>query len=175
MKAMSVTVLVSFTTQYCEREDRLRLVGRDSVDKVQTLWITRRMADLLVTNLSEIIDEHQGQLALESSGRELIQAFEQHAAQAAFAPTPAVRSKGSDPDWLISTIDLRTSHDAVVIIFKCDQSGASAGIAFKMRQLRQWLAIVLQGYQAGAWPLAVWPDWMQARPVEQPTETLVLH
>lgn len=175
MASMQVPVLISFTTQYCEREDRLRLVGRDSADKVQTLWMTRRMADLLVTNLSDILNERQGHDAPEVGIRDLVQAFEQHAAQAAFAPTPAVRADNTDPDWLITTIDLKTSNEAVVIIFKCNQTGANAGIAFKRQQLRQWLAIVLQGYQAGGWPLLAWPDWIHAQPIEPPVATAAMH
>jgi len=163
---MIPAVLQTFTTDYSPTEDRIRISGRDKDDAVQVLWLTRRLADGLVRALAEGLAKRQD--GVDHLSADLMQEFAQARAEAALEPTARVEASSSAAEWLIVEVDIQTADHAVALVFKSAPAQVAAGdtpartaqIGFGLKELRQWLSIVLRAYRTGGWPLDVWPDWI---------------
>jgi hypothetical protein len=144
------------TTEYVIAEDRLRVSGATADDRTVVLWLTQRMSNLLVPQLTGWL-ERQGASDLMDS--ELAQGFAQEAAEASLSPEPAVEAWSADGAWLVDSVDIHTGTDGVVMAFKSGDA-AIASLTLPTQALRQWLAILRGQYVIGGWPTSAWPSWM---------------
>ncbi len=142
------------TTQYVIAEDRIRLSGASAGDQTVTMWLTQRLLNLLVPQLTGWL-ERQGASDLIDS--ELVQSFAQEAAEAALGPEPAVEAAVGG--WLVDSVDIHAGSDGVVLAFKSGDTEI-ARLALLTQPLRQWLGIVRGQYLTGGWPVDAWPTWM---------------
>ena len=153
------------TTEYVAAEDRLRVSGAAADDQTVVLWLTQRLLNLLVPQLTGWL-ERQGAADLIDS--ELAQSFAQEAAEASLAAEPAVRPASDEDGWLVDSVDMHTGTDGVVLAFKAGDN-AIASLTLLTEALRQWLGILRGQYVQGGWPTSVWPSWMgetHAQPVK---------
>lgn len=159
------------TTEYVVAEDRLRVSGATAGGRTVVLWLTQRLLNLLVPQLTGWL-ERQGADVMDSG---LAQGFAQEAAEASLTPEPAVSAASPDGAWLIDTVDIHTGTDGVVLAFKAGDD-VIARLTLLTQPLRQWLAIVRGQYVAGGWPTGAWPSWMSETHA-QPTKPsgLALH
>jgi hypothetical protein len=141
------------TTEYVLAEDRLRVSGATADERTVVLWLTQRLLNLLVPQLTGWL-ERQGAHVMDS---DLAQSFAQEAAEAALAPELAVEAAAGG--WLVDSVDIHTGADGVVLAFKAGDA-AIARLALLTRPLRQWLGILRGQYVAGGWPTGAWPNWM---------------
>lgn len=165
--------LQKITTQYVDREDRLRLAGETGPGQAVVLWLTQRLLQRLVPPLCQWLEQQSpvppGSLA-STVQAELAQGFAQQAALAGLQPQAPVALESAQGEWLVTRVEIQLQADGVRLVFQPDdppQGPAVEGVALPMQAqpLRQWLGIVhAQARQAG-WPLDAWPAWMEARSV----------
>lgn len=146
------------TTQYVINEDRIRLSGETAKGDTVVLWLTQRMLGALIPRLVGWL-EQQG-------GDALLQEFAQQAAEAALGAEPPVAARTSG--GCVTSIDIATGTDGVVLVFKPEGDARGASLALTTDALRQWLAIVRSQYVIGEWPTAVWPAWMDETQLAPP-------
>jgi len=159
------------TTEYVVTEDRIRLAGAAVDDQTVVLWLTQRLLNLMVPQLTGWL-ERQGASDLIDS--ELAQGFAQEAAEASLAPEPAVRAAPDEDGWLVDSVDIHTGTDGVVLAFKSGDD-AIASLTLLTEPLRQWLGILRGQYVQGGWPTSAWPGWMgetHAQPAKPPGAAL---
>lgn len=142
------------TTQYVITEDRLRLSGATAGGQTVMLWLTQRLLNLLVPQLTGWLERQDASDLIDS---ELVQGFAQEAAEAALAPEPPVEAAADA--WLVDSVDIHTGTDGVILAFKSGDE-AIASLALLTQPLRQWLGIVRGQYVLGGWPTGAWPSWM---------------
>lgn len=146
------------TTQYVINEDRIRLSGETAKGDTLVLWLTQRMLGVLIPRLVGWL-EQQG-------GDALLQEFAQQAAEAALGAEPPVAAQTHG--GCVTSIDIATGPDGVVLVFKPEGDEQGARLALTTDALRQWLAIVRSQYLIGEWPTAVWPAWMDETQLAPP-------
>lgn len=155
--------LERMTTEYVADEDRISISARIKGDGTIRLWLTRRIADRMVPALAKVVQpRHEDPAYAEVVGEMAQQRAEQN-----HEPQEPVKPTHPDQEWLVCKIDLRMAKAGAVLIFAGSES-EHARLTMTFELLRQWLAILRRVYQAGEWPLAVWPNALQegaARPV----------
>lgn len=144
------------TTQYVTAEDRVRVSGATADEQTVVLWLTQRLLNLLVPQLTGWLERQDASDLMDS---ELAQGFAQEAAEASLSPEPAVEAASADGVWLVDTVDIHTGTEGVVLAFKSG-SHAVASLALPIQPLRQWLAILRDQYVVGGWPTGAWPSWL---------------
>lgn len=160
------------TTEYVPTEDRIRLSGETADDRTLVLWLTQRLLNLLVPQLTRWLEHHDAA----ASGADLFQEFAQQAAESSLTAEPAVQAAAPASAWCVITVDIATGPDGVTLIFKSDGETELAALPLNSMALRQWLAILRGQYLAGAWPTTVWPVWMnEGGPARAETPLNVLH
>lgn len=152
-----MTLLQRLTTQYVDVEDRIRLSGEDAQGKVKVLWLTQRMLARLVPALCKTLAPGA------DTRTDLLNSFEQQAAQARLAPQDPVPAASSSAASLVTRVDLTPTGQGLRLAFFAHDEEVAAVLMPEL-PLRQWLSILRQQYQAGAWPDDVWPDWTEAAP-----------
>lgn len=159
------------TTVYDEVEDRVSLTGQGPADEIYRGWLTRRLFDILLERLFEILG------AADADGySSVINEFAQNSAEADLKPSPPVTPGAGDQEigpFLITEIDIADLDGTIKLGFRHNaEEGASLALAH--RDLRKWLAIVRNAYTKAGWPMRNWPDWMTDRPSAS-AERPVLH
>jgi hypothetical protein len=160
-----------FRTAYVPAEDRLRLECA-LVDGSAVIWLTQRMANVLVKNLLAWLDktvpaeqaEHFGDIP------------HRVAQQKAMADRPERRTEKipeAEP-WLVDAIDLNPAPGHILLTFK-NKAGGGARIQFDQRRLRLWLGGLYNQYRRSGWPLELWPEWIGDETVEAAVPTGLLH
>ena len=165
--------LQRITTEYVEREDRIRVSGELADGRAVVLWLTQRLLNRLMPHLTAWLT---GQVAPASSipsvqaiHQDIVQGFAQQAARAQLAPEPPVRASSPMASWRVDSVDIAQGEDALVLTFK-GEAGAQAKLKLAAQPLRQWLGIVYEQVLRGQWPTMAWPAWMQeARPEATPS------
>ena len=162
--------LERLTTEYIPLEDRIRLTGQISEERVVTLWVTQRMLSLLLPHLFEWLQKKTEKSAKAAKSRDksisnIVQTFAQEAAIAALTnqdQTP-VRPAGAHGELLIHSIDITSGDLGIRIGFKAESTHEDfrlINLTMEHEPLRQWLHILYTQSRQGDWTLRCWPDWM---------------
>lgn len=157
--------LLRITTEYVAIEDRLRLTGAIADDQTVVLWLTQKLLNLLIPQLTGWLEQQGG------AGGEALQEFAQQAAEASLPLEAAVQSAAPETTALVVTVDIATHAEGAVLIFKTEDNTPLASLPLIFEALRQWLGIVRNQYLIGGWPTTAWPTWMdevQVAPAAQP-------
>ena len=141
------------TTQYIDNEDRLRVLGESSEDKICEIWLTHRLMDRLLENLLSDVKS-------EGAADKALQVFEQEAASSSIPKQPPVEKDAHLVSWLAISIDINRDNEDISLIFKSEKSN-SASISFQTIELRQWLSIIYKTYKLAGWSLEIWPEWVK--------------
>lgn len=161
--------LQRITTEYIDLEDRVRLSGETDNATTVVVWLTQRMLERLLPALLQWLERQSADIPR----AEMLQGFAQQAAEAGLTPQPPVRAGADSMAWLVLSVDVTQTEQAVSLIFR-GVEGQDISLALAANPLRQWLAIVHDAYFKAGWSLAVWPEWVRARPL--PTlQQVVLH
>lgn len=160
-----MTTLQRITTEYIEREDRIRLSGQLAQGDTVVLWLTQRLVNRLVPHLSAWL---AGQVAPASSTpsvqaihEDIVQGFAQQAARAQLASEPPVSAASPLAVWRVDAVDIAQGEGALALTFK-GEAGEQMLVTLSAQPLRQWLGIVYEQVVCGQWPTTAWPAWMQA-------------
>ena len=150
-------VIQKISQHYNQEQDRIGQTAQNAEGQVLLLWLTQRLANLLVGTLSSWLDEDMktelaGQSALVMHAREQMSAEAQLQLGQPLDPTTALG------EALVNTIDLARSDNGYKLTFKWGLAGA-AFLAFTAMELRQWLSILHHLYDIAEWNKQVWPDW----------------
>ena len=156
--------LQRITSEYIEHEDRIRLTGAVETGATEVLWLTQRLLIRVVNHLLQWLEQQSTVAAPDAlkdgEAAQLVQGFAQQAASAELQLQPPVQSQGDEQAWIVNSVDITRSPQAVKLNFK-GAHGELAGLTLEARQLRQWLAIIHQLWKVAQWPPAIWPRWMQ--------------
>ncbi len=156
--------LQRITTEYIEAEDRIRLTGAREAGATEVLWLTQRLLTRVINNLLQWLEQQSTVAAPDAlkdgEAAQLVQGFAQQAASAELRLQKPVRSRGDEQAWIVNSVDITRSPQAVKLNFK-GANGELAALTLEARQLRQWLAIIHQLWRVAQWPPAIWPRWMQ--------------
>ncbi|MBO9543702.1 hypothetical protein [Caulobacter sp.] len=161
--------LQRITTEYVTIEDRLRLTGATGDDQIVVLWLTQKLLNLLVPQLTGWLERQGG------AGGELLQEFAQQAAEASLPIEAAVRAAAPETNALVVTVDIATRAEGAILVFKTEDNTPLASLPLPFEALRQWLGIVRNQYVAGGWPTSAWPAWMDETHIAPPAQTTALH
>lgn len=162
--------LERLTTEYIPLEDRIRLTGQVSDERVVTLWVTQRMLSLLLPHLFDWLDTTAKKSAKATKARDksinnIVQTFAQEAAVSALLKqdqTP-VKSQNNQTELLINSIDITSGDIGIRIGFKSESAHEDyrlINLTMEHEPLRQWLHILYTQSRQGDWTLRCWPDWM---------------
>jgi hypothetical protein len=61
-------------------------------------------------------------------------------------------------NWL-QAVDIVHSPEVMTLTFRSAQ-GQSATVSMEAKPLRQWLSTLRNAWEAGQWPMQVWPGWI---------------
>ena len=180
-----MSALQRLTTEYVDREDRIRLSGESESGETVVLWLTQRLLNRLLMPLCDWLPDHGGPTARERTPSkldhhaELRQSFAQQAARAGLTPQPPVRPIEDSPGCLVVTVNLTARPGLMQLEFigaanPAGEAPRLAGLALPTQNLRQWLNILFDQYRHAGWPLDAWPAWMQdtAPAITTPTPQL---
>lgn len=159
-----------FTTEYDLREDRIRLSVEFQSGQTRIFWITRRLLDLLVTQLLKQFSASEEHVSAAESasqtpiyGAAIRNELAQQAALSEIEPQAPVRvgpaAADTPPDVLVTTIRLRQGANGFSLVF-VDNVEDLAELSMNKTALRQWLAILYKHYQTAGWRDEFWPDWV---------------
>ena len=140
--------LLRVTTDYVEREDRLRLRGELQSGETVTLWLTRRLLDRLVQHLIRV---------LTTAGADL-QGSAPLPADAPLGPQTPVQVPPDSAQWVADSVDITVGNRSLALTFRGPQ-GAQARLPLDPDPLRQWLDGIRTVYLAADWSLAHWEGW----------------
>lgn len=156
--------LQRITTEYVEREDRLRLTGELADGRTVVLWLTQRLINRLVPHLTAWLDQQVPSAssipAVQIAHQDIVQGFAQQAARAQMTPEPPVRASSPVASGRVDAVDIAQGEDAVVLTFK-GEADMQAVLKLAAQPLRQWLGIVYEQTLRGEWPTTAWPAWME--------------
>ena len=175
---MQVPTLQRFTTEYIEREDRLRLTGDLGHGDAVVLWLTQRLLNRLVPHLCQWLERHGAQgpgiPSVQTAHQDILHGFAQQAARAQLPVQPPVRASSAAASWRVDSVDIAQREDVVTLTFKAEGK-AQATLTLAAQPLRQWLGIVFEQYQRGDWPATIWPGWMEAAAPKAAPGPMALH
>jgi hypothetical protein len=142
------------TTEYVPVEDRIRISGETGDGATIVLWLTQRLLNLLVPQLTGGLERP------DATSDALLQGFAQQAAEASLAPQPAVEAMSPAASWRVDTVDILSGPEGAALTFRADE-GCAARLSLASEPLRQWLGILRRQYATAGWGDRVWPDWME--------------
>ena len=165
-----MTELKKLTAEYIPTEDRIRLSGQISGDRIVTIWLTQRMLALLLPHLFDWLnknknDDNKIERSRDDSIRDIAQSFAQEAAIINLAKqnqTP-VRPGVANDHLLVNEIDITAGDVGIKIGFKSDTSHDELKLielTMAHEPLRQWLHIMFAQVRVAGWDLRCWPEWM---------------
>lgn len=172
--------LQRITTEYVELEDRIRVSGELANGDTVVLWITQRLLNCLVPHLTAWLARQVNPASsipsVQAAHHEMVQGFAQQAARAQLVPESPVCASSPMALWRVNAVDIAQGEDVLALTFK-GEATAQATLTLAAQPLRQWLGIVHEQTLRGEWSTAVWPAWMQADTLAQPTgcSAAVLH
>jgi len=165
--------LTRLTTEYDEREDRIRIVGETKDAESIVIWMTHRLVSGAVPLMLRWLDEKQPPSAnAPSERREVLQSFNQDAAVAGLKPQKPVAPSANASKWLTQAMDVAATHSHLILTFR-GQEGESALVRLDATRLRQWLSILHLAWAKAQWSPLVWPDWI--KPENTTQQQIVLH
>ncbi len=156
--------LSRITTRYSEVEDRILVSGSAPGDVVFTAWLTRRLLNRLVQNLSNLLSPRD-----QDGLSKILNEFSQQKAESLIGSVPAVNltPEVSSIEILVETIDIENFKDFYRIILKNSDKKYSGILIFTNRDIRQWLSILRKKYQLADWSTNAWPVWLLQRDADR--------
>jgi hypothetical protein len=161
--------LQRLTTQYVDIEDRVRVSGEDADGRIVVMWMSQRLLNRLVPAVCKML-RSPGQ----DERAELLNSFEQQAAQAQLTPQEPVRPDAGSVAWLVTRVDLAPASHGTRLAFH-GSGGEQAAVMMPELALRQWLSILRDHYRAAEWPAGAWPAWADKAVQATPQAGAVLH
>jgi len=165
-----MTTLKRITTDYIDVEDRIRVAGEYSAGAPVVIWLTRRLLQRLLPALLLWL-ERQG---ADTPHATILLGFAQQAARAELAPAPAVQTSANSTAWLVLSVDVAQSVQAVGLTFKGTHE-QRVTLTLAAKPLRQWLSILYDAYRKAEWPLDLWPQWLRESNQPAGQQGVVLH
>jgi hypothetical protein len=163
------SVLQRLTTQYVDVEDRIRVSGEDAGGRIQVMWMSQRLLNRLVPALCKMLGGPQ------QGGRaDMLNSFEQQAAQAQLTPQEPVRAGAGSVAWLVARVDIASTANGMRLSFH-GSGGELAATVMAELPLRQWLSILRDQYRVADWPASAWPAWAGSDMVAAQDAGLVVH
>jgi hypothetical protein len=170
---MVVANLKRMTTEYDEKEDRVRITGEADDGQALVMWITNRLGRRAVPGIVRWLDKDVPPSGVPLPGKgNALQSFAQEAAVASLNPQKPVAASPNAKKWLIQSIDIAATGRHMTLTFH-GPPDQSAVIRFDATQLRQWLAILHRGWTQADWSPLVWPDWIKRE--DAPHQDTVIH
>lgn len=161
MKNPPIFNVVKITQLYDPVQDRLRFNLESNNGLSITIWMTQRLLNTVVLQLTKLIDvsltEKVGGATTNAS-----QAFQQSIAQSSLKKQPPVQAVDIIEMGLITAINIarKKEKNTYEIIFSWDATG-KARMVMDEFQLRQWLAVIYSAVKRAEWPLSSWPEWIK--------------
>lgn len=170
--------LQRITTTFVDSEDRIRLCGEAASNQTVVLWLTQRLLNRLVPHLLAWLEQQTSITGGVGSDvrADVVNSFAQQAALASLAQQPPVQAHAAQTVWLVQSVDMTTSADAIRLTFNDSptsgqqRSNLQACLSMQALPLRQWLSILHEQCQRAGWVSApphaasdIWPEWIQAR------------
>lgn len=139
----------SIRTEYIRIEDRIRLIGSDADDEFVAVWLTLRMLQRMVPELSRILE--QAKLPLSA-----VNLTPQAPSSAtATEPEPELVEDGAEVvKMLPSSVNIAATAKAVRLTFITDDEKILVELSHE--KMSQWLLLLREGYKRGEWPDGVW-------------------
>ena len=148
-------IILKQTVVYQESEDRLLLLCQFGDGLILTFWLTRRLADRLVSALFQYMETSDD--LSRSAGKEALVTWENPVAKVGYSEP--VSFPGEGPRYLIESIDIAPLADGRQLLFRargCDE----VCFALDGVSLHQWMVILHRMYLQANWNAAeVWPSW----------------
>lgn len=174
---MSSSELTRVTVHYVPEEDRVRLSGRTTDQRVVALWLTQRLLSGLLVRLFPLLQppgRAEAGTVRAAPVQSQLQAMAQDAARLEHqrvAPVPP-----PETGWLVREVTLSVELRRVRLGW-CAGQGEVAFMALTPEALRQWLNILYDAWREAGWPLALWPAWMaqSATPTSRTSGKQVMH
>lgn len=157
--------LSRISTRYQYSEDRICLNGEAEDGELINIWLTRRLADRLVKNLTRWL-EPQDMPGYSYTTPKVAAAQLRAIADRQEVKSEAV-SKESEhepprQDWLVESIEMAYSRFGATFTFKGGRGEEqSARFNVSTQNLQQWLDILYEQYIQADWPIDVWPQWVR--------------
>lgn len=150
-------VLERITTEYIDTEDRIRLSGEVGNDVPVVIWLTQRLLQRLLPKLLQWLENQNADMP----HADILHGFAQQAAKAELAPQAPVLAGSDSTAWLVQSVDIEQSEQAVSLTFYGVNGQDPVSLALAATPLRQWLSIVYDAYLKAEWPIEVWPGWLR--------------
>lgn len=157
--------IVRITCGYDIAEDRLRIAVLDSQGMSLGLWLTRRLANRLISALLGLLNDG-------GADSNILQAWQQEVAVAAREAAEPVQVGSDQEFFLITAIDLNKTPDTFRIVFRWQET-VGAAISFAPTELRQWLDVLHEQFRQGEWSDPLWPDWITAKAGSQESSIVI--
>lgn len=165
-----MSTLQRLTTQFAAEEDRIRVSGEEVDGRIQVMWLSQRLLNRLVPALCDMLGRPQQ----DERVADMLNSFEQQAAQAQLTAQEPVRPDAGSAAWLVTRVDLASTSQGTRLAFH-GGGGEQAAVVMPELGLRQWLSILRDQYQAAEWPLNAWPAWVGNDKVAAPDAGAMLH
>ena len=159
-----------FTTEYVDREDRVRITHHLANGSVECTWLTQRLLNYLLPHLVSWLEQ-----TVKSIPRaDVLQAFAQEVAASKLTAQAPVLPVDAKKIWLVDSVDLKTTSEGISLTFKANGDAQSLVVTMGAEPLRQWLSILKGQYTKAQWPLSAWPEWLSepARPAQHQANML---
>lgn len=165
----NLIALKKVTLRYIRVEDRIRMDATVAEENESfTFWLTLRMCQVLVAAMvKHLASTGVAKGVSAPADVAAVQGFYHQQAKSAKKKTAPVTIE-SQRTLLVDRVQLRNTDKAIQIAFPFPDEGGQAMLPLTLQEARQWLDILYRQYQAGEWPLDVWPQWMRDdKPSEQ--------
>lgn len=139
----------SIRTEYIRIEDRLRLIGRDASDEVIAVWLTLRILQRMVPELSRILE--QAKLPLSAAS---LEPSSPSSATTTDAEPDPVDECDAVLEMLPSSVNIAATAKAVRLTFITEDEKILVELSHE--KMAQWLLLLREGYRRAEWPDGVW-------------------
>ncbi|MBY8824489.1 hypothetical protein [Sphingomonas colocasiae] len=149
--------ITSITLSYVQAEDRIHFASLLDDARTVRMWLTQRLARLLVRALANHMEKAEG-IPLPTV-RDAMMAQEQAQAVSNIKPSRPVVTDPDVPVHLVTNITLKLSAEKIGLFFESDLD-FQPSIVLDRTLVRQWLSMLHRQFETASWPLDVWPEWM---------------
>ncbi|CAN4267744.1 hypothetical protein MCEZLEM10_00318 [Methylophilaceae bacterium] len=140
-------IVQKMTQRYDGLEDRIQVNLQDADGRVISLWLTLRLANMMLNVLAKWADELEADVN------------NQKKKNTDASPTEIgldVKSSAAKEEALLTTIDFSHGDRGYALTFKWGVTGA-ARITLQARELRHYLEGFSRLYDIAKWPKTAWP------------------
>lgn len=146
------------TQRYDSLEDRIQVNLQDVDGRVICLWLTLRLANMMLNVLFKWADELEADIQLQKK-------YPMDAKSTEIISD--VKRNGAKEEALLTTIDFNHGDRGYILTFKWGVTG-SARITLQANDLRQYLEVLSRLYDIAKWPKTAWPIALLAIESSQP-------